>query len=123
VTAAAAMVACSSAPSRKRSSGTGGIEEEPGTGGVVSTGGRATGGMKGSTGGSGGSTGGSSGSTGGASGGVELKMAWWGSPTRADRTNMVAKMFEAKNPGITIKTEFYATTQGMGIPGPTTGRP
>jgi multiple sugar transport system substrate-binding protein len=109
--AAAAVVSCSS-PARKKTGATGGMEEEPGTGGAVATGGSRTGGMKGSTGGSGGSTGGSGGSA-----GIELKMAWWGSPTRAERTNMVAKMFEAKNPGITIKTEFYATTQGMGIVG------
>jgi multiple sugar transport system substrate-binding protein len=48
---------------------------------------------------------------------VELKIAWWGGMARADRTNMVARMFEAQNPGIKITTEFYATTQGMGIPG------
>src|SRR6185436_3603547 len=121
--AAATWVACTSGPSRKKNTGSTGGDED--TGGAVATGGARTGGSGPKTGGAGGSTGGAGGSTGGAGGAAGgaggattvLKMAWWGSPTRAERTNMVAKMFEAKNPGITIQTEFFATTQGMGIVG------
>ena len=71
-------------------------------------------------GGGGGGTGGGSAMDGGApSGKIQLKMAWWGGMARAERTNMVARMFEAANPGLNveIKTEFYATTQGAGVPG------
>jgi multiple sugar transport system substrate-binding protein len=48
---------------------------------------------------------------------IQLKLAWWGGTTRAERTNQVAKMFEAQNPNIKISTEFYMTTQGTGTPG------
>jgi multiple sugar transport system substrate-binding protein len=82
------------------------------------SGGEETGGSGGGgSGGRGGSGGGGSPDASSAGNKIELKIAWWGSQTRADRTNMVARMFEAANPTITIKTEFFATTQGMGIPG------
>jgi multiple sugar transport system substrate-binding protein len=113
--AAVGWLACTSQPGRKKvnTGDTGGEEETGGSSGVPTggfRGGAGTGG-KADTGGSGGNAGGAGGAT------TVLKMAWWGSPTRADRTNMVAKMFEAKNPGITIETKSYATTQGMGIVG------
>jgi multiple sugar transport system substrate-binding protein len=48
---------------------------------------------------------------------VTLKMAWWGGMERANRTRAVVAMFEAKNPNIKVETEFYMSTQGMGIVG------
>jgi multiple sugar transport system substrate-binding protein len=55
--------------------------------------------------------------SGATAGPVQLKLAWWGGMERANRTNAVVKMFEAQNPNIKVQTEFYMTTQGMGIPG------
>ena len=34
-----------------------------------------------------------------------LRFAWWGNPTRDERTIAVARLFEQKNPGVTIETE------------------
>jgi multiple sugar transport system substrate-binding protein len=48
---------------------------------------------------------------------VQLKMAWWGGMERANRTRAVVAMFEAQNPNVKVETEFYMSTQGMGIPG------
>ena len=48
---------------------------------------------------------------------VQLKMAWWGGMERANRTRAVVAMFEAQNPNIKVETEFYMSTQGMGIVG------
>jgi len=39
------------------------------------------------------------------SGGGYLRFAWWGNPTRDERTIQVARLFEQKNPGVTIETE------------------
>jgi multiple sugar transport system substrate-binding protein len=36
-----------------------------------------------------------------------LRMAWWGSQTRHDRTVAVIEMYEAENPNIDIEYEFY----------------
>ncbi len=44
-------------------------------------------------------------------------MAWWGGAERANRTRQVVAMFEAQNPNVKVETEFYMTTQGMGIAG------
>jgi len=41
----------------------------------------------------------------GASGGGYLRFAWWGNPTRDERTISVARLFEQKNPGVTVETE------------------
>ncbi|MHB8130667.1 MAG: ABC transporter substrate-binding protein [Mobilitalea sp.] len=38
---------------------------------------------------------------------VVLRMAWWGSQTRHDRTVAVIEMYEAANPNIDIEFEFY----------------
>jgi len=43
-------------------------------------------------------------STGSATGGT-LRFAWWGNPTRDERTLQVVRLFEQKNPGVTIETE------------------
>src|SRR5690554_6323798 len=37
---------------------------------------------------------------------VTLRMAWWGSQDRHDRTLKVIRMFEEENPGINIEPEF-----------------
>jgi len=37
---------------------------------------------------------------------VELRMVWWGSQNRHDRTLKVIEMFEKENPGVKIKPEF-----------------
>lgn len=34
-----------------------------------------------------------------------MRLAWWGNPTRDERTYKAVQMFEAKNPGVTIETE------------------
>ena len=34
-----------------------------------------------------------------------LRFAWWGNPTRDERTIAVARLFEQKNPGVTVETE------------------
>nr|WP_321262889.1 extracellular solute-binding protein [uncultured Sphaerochaeta sp.] len=34
-----------------------------------------------------------------------MRLAWWGNPTRDERTYKAVEMFEAKNPGVTIETE------------------
>jgi multiple sugar transport system substrate-binding protein len=34
-----------------------------------------------------------------------LRFAWWGGTTRAERTNAVIKLFEQKNPGVTVEPE------------------
>lgn len=39
---------------------------------------------------------------------ITLRISWWGNQTRTDRTLKVAKMFEAKNPGVTFEPEYYA---------------
>ena len=36
---------------------------------------------------------------------VTLRLAWWGNPTRDERTIKVAQMYMAKNPNVTIQTE------------------
>ena len=46
---------------------------------------------------------------------VTLKLTWWGSPDRAMRTEKVVEMFEAQNPGVTIDTEYFASTQSGGV--------
>ena len=40
-----------------------------------------------------------------ASGGDYLRFAWWGNPTRDERTLKVVELFKQKNPGVTIDTE------------------
>lgn len=37
--------------------------------------------------------------------GGTLRFAWWGNPTRDERTLQVVRLFEQKNPGVTIETE------------------
>lgn len=37
-----------------------------------------------------------------------IKIAWWGNQTRTDKTLAVIKMFEDKNPGVTIEPEYYS---------------
>jgi multiple sugar transport system substrate-binding protein len=49
--------------------------------------------------------------------GVQLKVAWWGSPDRHLRTQQVIAMFEATHPGIKVAVEHYDNTQGKGIVG------
>lgn len=39
---------------------------------------------------------------------ITLRMAWWGSQTRHDRTVEVIEMYEAANPNVTIEYEFYS---------------
>ena len=39
------------------------------------------------------------------SGGGYLRFAWWGNPTRDERTIKVAQLFMEKNPGVTVETE------------------
>ncbi|MGE4453230.1 MAG: ABC transporter substrate-binding protein [Sphaerochaeta sp.] len=34
-----------------------------------------------------------------------MRLAWWGNPTRDERTYKAVEMFEAENPGVTIETE------------------
>ena len=34
-----------------------------------------------------------------------IRFAWWGNPTRDERTNQVIEMFQARNPGVTIEAE------------------
>jgi len=139
------VAACSSSETKK--TGTGGTGGSVSTGGSVGTGGSvSTGGSVGTGGATGGSvgTGGSkpdgsapdAGADSGAAGAdsdaggapgdggtdtsvsqVELKISWWGSPDRDNRTNQVIQMFMAKNPNIKITAEHYANTQGMGIVG------
>jgi multiple sugar transport system substrate-binding protein len=46
---------------------------------------------------------------------VQLKLSWWGSPTRDSRTLQVIQMFEAENPNITFTVEHYPNTQAGGI--------
>jgi multiple sugar transport system substrate-binding protein len=36
---------------------------------------------------------------------VTLRLAWWGNPTRDERTMKVVELYMAKNPGVTIETE------------------
>ena len=38
---------------------------------------------------------------------IKLRMAWWGSQTRHDRTVAVIELYESLNPGIDIEYEFY----------------
>jgi len=38
-------------------------------------------------------------------GGKYLRFAWWGNPTRDERTIKVAQLFMEKNPGVTVETE------------------
>ncbi len=110
----------SAATGGKAGAASGGSGGNKGTGG---TGGGAAGGTGGAAVGTGGSgTGGSSADASAPAdapgpAGIQLKMAWWGGADRAARTKQVVALFEAQNPGIKIATEFYATTQGMGIPG------
>ena len=49
------------------------------------------------------------GCSGGASGGdgdVELNMVWWGDSVRASQTEAALRIFEEKNPGITVVSEY-----------------
>ncbi|GHV54124.1 putative ABC transporter substrate-binding protein YesO [Spirochaetia bacterium] len=46
--------------------------------------------------------------TAGGGGGNYLRLAWWGNTVRDERTNAVAKLFESKNPGVTVETEATA---------------
>jgi len=39
------------------------------------------------------------------SSGGYIRFAWWGNPTRDERTNNVAQLFMSKNPGVTVETE------------------
>ncbi|SEG91954.1 multiple sugar transport system substrate-binding protein [Nonomuraea solani] len=39
-------------------------------------------------------------------GGVRLNMVWWGDATRAQKTQAALDVFQRKNPGITVKTEY-----------------
>ena len=39
---------------------------------------------------------------------ITLRMAWWGSQTRHDRTVEVIEMYEAANPNVNIEYEFYS---------------
>ncbi|AQS54806.1 ABC transporter substrate-binding protein [Novibacillus thermophilus] len=39
-------------------------------------------------------------------GNITLRVAWWGSQTRHDKTMEVIKMYEKENPHVTIETEF-----------------
>ncbi|SJZ44918.1 multiple sugar transport system substrate-binding protein [Pilibacter termitis] len=41
------------------------------------------------------------------SGKVKLTMAWWGSQERHDATAKVIKLYQEKNPNVTIEPEFY----------------
>jgi multiple sugar transport system substrate-binding protein len=42
---------------------------------------------------------------------VELRIKWWGSPDRANRTNAVIAMFNAQNPDIHVTGQWYPATQ------------
>src|SRR5262245_8061638 len=48
---------------------------------------------------------------------VVLKVSWWGSPSRDQRTLAVMKMFTDLHPHITFAPEHYANTQGTGTVG------
>ncbi len=39
---------------------------------------------------------------------IVLRMAWWGSQTRHDRTVQVIEMYESSHPGVKIEYEFYS---------------
>ncbi len=39
---------------------------------------------------------------------VTLRMAWWGSQTRHDRTVQVIEMYEKENPNVKIEYEFFS---------------
>jgi len=39
---------------------------------------------------------------------ITLRMAWWGSQERHDRTVKVIEMYEAENPNVNIEYEFYS---------------
>ncbi len=39
---------------------------------------------------------------------ITLRMAWWGSQTRHDRTVQVIEMYEKENPNVDIEYEFYS---------------
>jgi multiple sugar transport system substrate-binding protein len=39
-------------------------------------------------------------------GAVQLNMVWWGDAKRAEKTQAALDAFQAKNPGITVKTEY-----------------
>ncbi|MEH1127445.1 ABC transporter substrate-binding protein [Micromonospora sp. CPCC 206061] len=39
-------------------------------------------------------------------GAVQLNMVWWGDAKRAEKTQAALTAFQAKNPGITVKTEY-----------------
>jgi len=39
---------------------------------------------------------------------VTLRMAWWGSQTRHDRTVQVIELYEKENPNVTIEYEFFS---------------
>jgi multiple sugar transport system substrate-binding protein len=41
-----------------------------------------------------------------ADGGVQLNMVWWGAADRAQKTQAALDVFQRKNPGITVKTEY-----------------
>ncbi|WP_228010418.1 ABC transporter substrate-binding protein [Nonomuraea phyllanthi] len=39
-------------------------------------------------------------------GGVQLNMVWWGDASRAQKTQAALDVFQKKNPGVTVKTEY-----------------
>lgn len=41
-----------------------------------------------------------------AGGAVELNMVWWGDAARAQKTQAALDIFQTKNPGVTVKTEY-----------------
>ncbi|MEV0647107.1 ABC transporter substrate-binding protein [Phytomonospora sp. NPDC050363] len=38
--------------------------------------------------------------------GIQLNMVWWGDASRAEKTQAALDAFQAKNPGITVRTEY-----------------
>ena len=45
-----------------------------------------------------------------AAGTVQLNMVWWGDAARAEKTQAALTIFQGKNPGITVKTEYQDST-------------
>src|SRR5687768_13103017 len=39
-------------------------------------------------------------------GAVQLNMVWWGDAKRAEKTQAALDIFQRKNPGVTVKTEY-----------------
>jgi multiple sugar transport system substrate-binding protein len=48
---------------------------------------------------------------------ITLKVGWWGSPSRDQRTLAAIQMFHDLHPNITFTTEHYVNTQGTGTVG------